>query len=74
MSSTRHPGKLGEVMGYPDVEAWYGKDLGDYRRKAYKAAKDLYYGQETLDAIEKAKTEGAIERIMIAARERRFRD
>ena len=42
--------------------------MGDYKKEAIKAAKQLGYGKETKDKIRKAKTESEISRILITAR------
>lgn len=39
------------------------------KKMTIKAAKDLCYGQEVIDKLENAKTEGELYRIMRAARE-----
>lgn len=61
-------------MGVVVEGSHHDKGLEDYRYKAMKAAKDLCYGEIVVNKLAEAKTEGAIERIMIAARERKWRD
>lgn len=43
-----------------------------YRHQAITAAKDLCYGKEVLDRLKAAKTIGEIDRIMRAARKKKF--
>ena len=43
-----------------------------YKSEAIKAAKDLGYGTEILEKLENAKTDGEIQRLMIAARHKKF--
>ena len=38
--------------------------ISDYRKQAIRAAKDLFYSDESILKIKKAKTVGEIERIM----------
>ena len=45
-----------------------GVEFGKYRRQMMKAAKDLRYGQDTIDKIHDAKTENEISIIMTNAR------
>ena len=45
-----------------------------YRDNAIKAAKDLLYPKEVIDKVKAAKTEDEIERIMINARKKYFKD
>lgn len=41
------------------------------KSRAVKAAKDLYYGDDVVDALEKAKTIGEIDIIMVTARKKK---
>lgn len=45
------------------------KEDYNYKRHAIRAAKDLCYGEATIEKLKKAKTESEIERIMRTARE-----
>ena len=44
-----------------------------YQHHAIAAAKDLYYGPKVILALQMAKTEGELERIMRAARHEHFK-
>lgn len=44
------------------------KGLKNAKSRAVKAAKDLFYGDDVVDAIENATTVGEIEHIMVSAR------
>lgn len=48
--------------------------ISEYRSQAKKAAKDLRYGDDVIQAIKNAKSEAEIARIMKTARERSFDD
>ena len=50
-----------------------GDVVSQYKRQAIKAAKDLKYGDEVVEKLKKAKTEGEIDRIMKAARHEHFK-
>ena len=43
-----------------------------FKNNAVRAAKDLGYDQESIKKLESAKTDGEIQRIMIAARHKKF--
>lgn len=43
-----------------------------YKSEAIKAAKDFGYGTEVIESLKKAKTDGEIQRLMIAARHKKF--
>lgn len=44
------------------------KGLKNAKSRAVKAAKDLFYGDDVVNAIENATTVGEIEHIMVSAR------
>lgn len=54
-----------------DHKRWLGSDT-KYKRQAIQAAKDLGYGQDVVSKLIHAMSDGEVERIMIAARERKF--
>lgn len=45
-------------------------DIGDYRKNALRAAKELCYSMEIVKRIEEATTEGEIERAMKCGRQK----
>lgn len=44
------------------------KGLKNAKSRAVKAAKDLFYGDDVVESIEKASSVGEIEHIMVSAR------
>lgn len=49
-------------------------ELAAYRKFATDAAKDLLYDEDVLDKLRLAETTGEISRIMVAAREEKFKN
>lgn len=57
---------------------WYfmshWKDFQAYKQQAIRAAKELYYGQNTVNRVKEAKSASEIERIMNRARHKFLKD
>lgn len=57
-----------KARAHMDHISWLKSDTV-YKKKAIQAAKDLHYSRNVINKLVMAKSDGEVERIMIAARE-----